>query len=113
MARRARRRIPVEASSGNVFGDLKLPDAAELDPKVRLAVRINGLIAAKGLNQDAAAARLQIGQPKISELKRYRLDGFSFGRLMSFLLALGQDVEIHIRPGKTAESQGKITVQGS
>jgi predicted XRE-type DNA-binding protein len=112
MATRARRRIPVEASSGNVFGDLKLPDAAELDPKVRLAVKINGLITAKGLNQDAAAARLQIGQPKISALKNYRLDGFSFGRLISFLLALGQDVEIHIMPAKTAGSQGRITVQG-
>lgn len=112
MARRARRRIPIEASSGNVFGDLKLPDAAELDPKVRLAVKINGLIAAKGLSQGAAATRLQIGRPRISALKNYRLVGFSFGRLMSFLLALGQDVEIHIRPGRTAGSQGRIIVQG-
>jgi hypothetical protein len=54
-------------------------------------MKINGLIAAKRLNQIAAAARLQVGQPRISALKNYRLDGFSFERLISFLLALGQD----------------------
>jgi hypothetical protein len=31
----------IQASSGNVFADLKEPDAAELDTKVRLAVAIN------------------------------------------------------------------------
>ena len=46
MARRTNERIPIEASSGNVFADLGLPDAAELDTKVRLAVMINRLVAA-------------------------------------------------------------------
>lgn len=55
MARRANRRIPIEASSGNVFADLELPDAADLDTKVRLAVKINELLAAQRLNQVAAA----------------------------------------------------------
>lgn len=55
MARRANRRIPIEASSGNVFADLRLPDAADLDTKVRLAVKINELLAARRLNQVAAA----------------------------------------------------------
>lgn len=55
MARRANRRIPIEASSGNVFADLGLPDAADLDTKVRLAVKINELLAAQRLNQVAAA----------------------------------------------------------
>jgi predicted XRE-type DNA-binding protein len=45
MAGRANRRIPTEASSGNLFADLGLPDAAELDTKARLAVKINRLIA--------------------------------------------------------------------
>jgi predicted XRE-type DNA-binding protein len=85
--------ISVEASSGNVFVDLRLPDAAALDTKVRLAVKVNGLIAAQRLNQIAAAARLEVGRPRISELKNYRLDGFSVERLERFLSALGQDSE--------------------
>jgi predicted XRE-type DNA-binding protein len=52
--------IPVEASSGNAFADLGLPDAAELETKTRLAVKINGLIAAQRLNEVEAAARLEI-----------------------------------------------------
>ena len=89
MARQANRRNPIEASSGNVFADLRLPDAAELDTKVRLAVMINRLVAAQRLNQVTAAARLKVSQPKISALKNYRLDGFSVERLMIFITALG------------------------
>lgn len=90
MARRASRRIRIETSSGNIFADLGLPDAAELDTKARLAVKINRLIATQRLNQVTAAARLEVGQAKISALKNYRLDGFSVERLKSFLPALGQ-----------------------
>jgi len=90
MATRANRHISIEASSGNVFEDLGLPDGVALDTKARLAVKINGLIADQRFNQVAAAARLEVSQPKISALRNYRLDGFSVERLTSFLLALGQ-----------------------
>ena len=109
MVRQANRRIPIEASSGNVFADLGLPDAAELDTKVRLAVMINRLVAAQRLNQVTAAARLKVSQPKISALKNYRLDGLSVERLLNFLLALGQDVEIHVRPRKDRRA-GTVSV---
>lgn len=111
MARQANRRNPIEASSGNVFADLRLPDAAELDTKVRLAVMINRLVAAQRLNQVTAAARLNVSQPKISALKNYRLDGFSVERLMRFITALGEDVEISFRPRKTGGSHGRLLVQ--
>jgi predicted XRE-type DNA-binding protein len=92
MARQAKRRIAIEASSGNAFADLALPDAAELDTKARLAVKINALIAAQRLNQATAATRSAASQRTISALKGYRLDGFSVERLVSFLVALGQGV---------------------
>lgn len=84
MARRANRRIPIEASSGNVFADLGLPDAMDLDTKVRLAVKLNKLLAAQRLNQARAAALLDVSQPKISALRNYRLDGVSVERLRNF-----------------------------
>lgn len=111
MAKQAtKRRIRVEASSGNVFADLGLPDAKELDTKTRLAVEINRLFQVRELSQAAAADLLEIGQPKVSGLKNYRLDGFSVERLMSFLLALGQDVEIRIKPRRSARTAGRVTV---
>jgi predicted XRE-type DNA-binding protein len=90
-------RVRVERSSGNVFADLGLKDAAAKKTRVRLAVAINDILRKSHLSQAAAAARLGINQPKISALANYRLEGFSVERLMNFLNALGRDVEIVIR----------------
>lgn len=95
-------RTTITPSSGNIFTDLQLANAEEKQTKVRLAVTINQILANANLSQAAAADALKINQPKISALANYRLDGFSVERLMNFLNALGQDVEIVIRktPGK-------------
>jgi len=95
---RPRSKSEIIPSSGNVFADLRLPNADEKQTKVRLAVAINRIIASQRLPQVAAARRLKINQPKISALANYRLDGFSVERLLNFLTALDCDVEIVIRP---------------
>jgi predicted XRE-type DNA-binding protein len=100
----------IEASSGNVFADLGLPDAGELDTKMRLAVAINRLFEMRRLTQANAAAALSINQPKVSALKHYKLEGFSVERLMTFLTALGSDIEIKIRP-QARKRAGRITVE--
>jgi predicted XRE-type DNA-binding protein len=104
-----KRSAEIEASSGNVFADLGLPDAVELDTKVRLAVAINQQLAARRMTQAVAATKLSINQPKVSALKNYRLEGFSVERLMGFLTALGSDIEIRIRSPK--RTPGQITVE--
>lgn len=88
----------VEASSGNVFRDLGLPDAEELLAKAELARMIRGLITDRRLRQSDAAELLGTSQPKISDLFRGRLEGFSMERLYRFLNALGQDVHIVVSP---------------
>ena len=88
----------VEASSGNVFADLAVPDAGEALAKAELARRICALLAERKLTQARAAAVLGIDQPKVSALVRGKLEGFSTDRLFRFLNALGQDVEIVVRP---------------
>src|SRR5436189_1679333 len=75
------RRERIEASSGNVFADLGLPDAKELLVKSQLAVRIAELIERKSWNQTETARRIGLDQPKVSNLLRGRLDGFSADRL--------------------------------
>ena len=91
-------------SSGNVFTDLGLPQAAERQTKVRLAVAINQILERARLSQVRAAERLGINQPKISALAHYRLQGFSVERLMHFLNSLGRDVEIVIRKPKSGRA---------
>jgi predicted XRE-type DNA-binding protein len=110
MVKKRSKKMEVEVGSGNVFADLGFPDAAELDIKVRLAVEIIRLINAKRLSQVAAAALLKINQPKVSALKNYKLDGFSVERLMTFLLCLGQDVEIRIRSRGKSDTAPRIHV---
>jgi len=90
-------KIPIFKSSGNVFADLGVANPEEKQTKVRLAVAINQILAARHLTQARAARELGINQPKISALSRYRLDGFSVERLMHFLGRLGCEIEIVVR----------------
>lgn len=84
-------------SSGNVFADLGLPGAEERLLKARLAAEIARTITAGRLTQAQAAARMGIDQPKVSHLLHGRLAGFSTERLLTWLTALGRDVEIVVR----------------
>jgi predicted XRE-type DNA-binding protein len=115
MASRSAERIneaedAITRGTGNVFADLGYADAAERQTKLRLAYAINGLIARRHLVQIAAAEKLGVGQPKISALANYKLDGFSVERLMTFLTALDQDVEIVIRNKPRSRAVGRISV---
>ena len=105
--------IKVERSSGNVFADLGLADADDLDTKVRLAVAVNRALEARRLTQKAAAELLAINQPKVSALKHYKLEGFSVERLMTFLTALGSDIEIRITARPRATTSGRIHVEAA
>lgn len=100
----------ITRGSGNVFADLGYADAEERQTKLRLAHAINGLIARRRLTQVTAAERLGIGQPKVSALANYKLDGFSVERLMTLLTALDQDVEIVIRNKPRSRPAGRISV---
>lgn len=103
----------VTESSGNVFRDLGLKNAEELDTKMRLCVAINRILEARGLTQVEAARALGVNQPKVSALKGYKLEGFSVERLMHFVTALAHDVVIEIRPRARAKGVGRVRVVGA
>jgi len=100
----------VVRGSGNVFADLGLPEAREMQTKLRLAYAINEIVESRRLTQANAAELLGIPQPRISALKNYKLEGFSVERLMTFLTALDRDVEISIRKRTSSRVPAKITV---
>lgn len=104
----------VEMGSSNVFADLGLPDADERHLRVQLATRLNDLLTAEGLTQAAAAKRLGIAQPHVSELKNYKLGRFSSERLLHYITLMNRDVEIFIRPRTALPlaglSTGAVTV---
>jgi len=99
-------------SSGNVFADKGLPDAAELDTKARLGAALNLIVERQRLTQTEVATALGINQPKVSALLNYKLEGFSVERLMHFLVALGQDVEIVVK-SKPSSRSARIAVKAA
>lgn len=104
--------IEFEESSGNVFADLGLPDADELMLKARLAHQITILLEERGLTQAEAARMLGTQQPKISQLVRGALGGFSLERLIRYLTVLGRDVEIVVHEQPRPRGSATVTVAG-
>ncbi len=100
--------IRAESSSGNVFADLGLPHPEQELLKAKLTLQIYRLIQRRGITQAAAGKILGIKQPHVSALMRNRSGAFSVERLMDFLNALGQDVEITVRP--TRKPHGEVSV---
>ncbi len=99
----------VHDSSGNVFADLGIENADEYMAKSQLAAEILRIVQRRRLTQAEAAKLLGIRQPKISELLRGRLDGFSTDRLLRFIIRLGYDVQIKLSKAR-ARTQGHIEV---
>jgi len=94
----------VTKGSGNVFRDLGLADADVLQAKADLVYKISAIIEKRELSQVEAAQIIGVTQPKVSALLRGRLDGFSLERIMRFLAALDQRVEISVRRKAKRES---------
>src|SRR5437899_3309754 len=104
-------RIAVKKGTGNIFSDLGFhnPDREQL--KARLTLQIYRLIKNRGLTQVEAGKILGLKQPHVSSLMRGQSGVFSVERLMDFLTALGQDVEITVRPTRKHHGDFSLIVQ--
>jgi predicted XRE-type DNA-binding protein len=94
--------------SGNVFADLGFADAEEMLAKAELAQKIGTILQKRRLTQVQAAEILGVDQPKVSALLCGRLSRFSMERLMQFLLLLGRDVAITIKPRQRVRSMSRV-----
>src|SRR5438552_4160434 len=101
--------VRIERGSGNVFADLGLPNPDLALAKAELVQRIRALIAGRKLTQTKAAELLGLDQPKVSALVRGRVEGYT-DRLFRFLNALGQRVEITVRPTAGAGRERAVVV---
>lgn len=92
-----------------MLADLGFEDAEELTAKATLAVKFNDLLEQRGLSQMEAAAITGMTRPKVSQVRRYKLQNTSLLRLIRALVSLDQRVEIVVRPARGAQIAG-ITV---
>jgi predicted XRE-type DNA-binding protein len=91
-------KIKYESGSRNVFKDLGVPNADDHMVKARLVFKIDTLMKERRLKQVEAANLFGIRQPDVSKMLRGEFRQFSVERLLRFLVALDQDVEIVVRP---------------
>jgi predicted XRE-type DNA-binding protein len=100
----------VERGSDNVFADLGLANPDLALARAELVQRIRRLIGERKLTQVKAAKLLGLDQPKVSALVRGRVEGYSIDRLFRFLKALGQRVEITVRPSGSSAEECAVVV---
>ncbi len=87
-----------ENGSGGVFKDIGVPHAEEHLVKAELVFKIDTILKHRGLRQVEAAVLFGVRQPDVSKMLRGDFRQFSVERLLRFLVALNQDVEIVVRP---------------
>jgi predicted XRE-type DNA-binding protein len=98
----------VRVGSSNVFADLGIPNPEQELLKAELTLQIYRIIKQRNLTQTQAGKILGISQPQVSALARNRAGNFSIGRLLDFLTAMGQNVEITVKPAR--KEQGEMSV---
>ena len=104
------KKIHYETGSGNVFADIGVPNPKEHLVKAQLVYKIDGLMKSQGLKQVDAARLLGVKQPDISKMLRGDFRQFSVERLLHFLVALGQDVEIVVKPHRGTREAAQLRV---
>jgi predicted XRE-type DNA-binding protein len=113
MTKDTRKTVPkgITESGGNVFADLGLPNPEQEVMKAELTLQIYRIIKQRGMTQAEAAKALGTKQPHVSLLMRNRAGSFSVGRLMEFLTALGQDVEVAVTPSRKEHGEMSVTLR--
>ena len=104
------KKVSHDIGSANIFADIGLPDADQHLIKAQLVLKIDGLMKRHGLKQAEAAKLFGVKQPDISKMLRGDFRQFSVERLMRFLVALGQDVEIVVRPHRKSRVSAQLRV---
>ena len=99
-----------ETGSGNVFKDLGIPNAEEHLVKAQLVIKIDTIMKQRRLKRAAAADLLGIKQPDVSKMLRGAFGQFSVERLLRFLVALNQDVEIVVKPHRGTRNASALHV---
>ena len=99
-----------EPGSVNVFEDIGVPNAEEHLVKAQLVFKIDTLLKKRGLKQVEAAALFGVRQPDVSKMLRGEFRQFSVERLLRFLVALDQDVEIIVKPHRSRNDAAALQV---
>jgi predicted XRE-type DNA-binding protein len=99
-----------EIGGRNVFEDIGVRNADEHLVKAQLVFKIDTIMKKRRLKQVDAAALFGVRQPDVSKMLRGEFRQFSVERLLRFLVALDQDVEILVRPHRDKNNAPSLHV---
>ena len=100
----------IEKGSANIFEDIGLPDAAEMQVKATLAAKIGEILKHRHLTQFQAAEILGMPQPKLSNMLRGQFRGISEAKMLECMNRLGRDVQIVVRKPSRSKTTGRTSV---
>ncbi|HEX3548933.1 MAG TPA: helix-turn-helix transcriptional regulator [Candidatus Elarobacter sp.] len=92
---RSAERVKVSRRTGNVFAQLRRPEADDLLRKSRVLSIINEVLEERHLDQSKAAEILKIDQADVSRLMHGKLSRFSLDRLMTLVDRLNVAIDLH------------------
>jgi predicted XRE-type DNA-binding protein len=102
--------IEIEKGSANIYEDLGLPDAAEMQVKATLAAKIGEIIKHRHITQTQAAKILGMPQPNLSGMLRGQFRGISETKMLECMNRLGRDVQIVVRKASRSRTTGRTSV---
>jgi len=104
--------LDYEVGSSNVYEDLGYEESAEMKIKAQAVRVIAKYIDTTGITQQELADILGIDQPRISRILRGQFSGVSLDKFISYLLALGKDIDITISETKK-DSIGHLNIRAA
>ena len=92
-------KLKMAVGSDNVFRDLGFPEdeAQNLMLRADLMIAIQRSIRQSGLSQTDAAKKLDITQPRLSDLFRHRIKRFSLDALVNLAAKAGLTVQMIVK----------------
>jgi predicted XRE-type DNA-binding protein len=102
-------RVKVEQSSGNIFTDLGFPTAEAESLMLRSQLMSEVREMARGMTRAKAAKCFGITQPRLNDLLRGRIDGFSLDALVKMIAFAGLRVQLRVgHPPATRKTAKRI-----
>ena len=95
--------IEFEKSTGNIFADLGLEDAEELQARGLIGFHVIELLKSENMKQREVAELLEIKQAEVSHLLNGHFSRFTVDKLLDFLKRMNQKVTIQISPHRQGE----------
>ena len=102
--------MKVLKASANVYEDLEMADAEQMQVKASLAAKIGEILKRRHMTQIQASEILGIPQPKLFAMLRGEFRGISETKMLECMNRLGRDVEIVVRKPSRPRTFGRTRV---